>query len=94
MSRQASHALRGVWQWPEAGDIGRRTPFRVRELAGMVEKIAGNQCALALGFDHHADMPRRVSRRWHQSYLRANLLVLLNEIDQARIEDRHNQIGE
>ena len=29
-------------------DTRRRTPFRVRELAGMVEKVAGNQCALAL----------------------------------------------
>src|SRR5262249_6414407 len=47
--------------------VGRRRPFRMRDLAGVVHEIAGDQRFLAFGPDDEADMSRRVARRRHEA---------------------------
>lgn len=59
-------------------------PVRMRELARMMDEVAGYQRFLAARFDKDADMACRVSQRGHQAYLIADAMVGFHQIDQTR----------
>src|SRR5580658_8348843 len=60
----------------------------------MVHHITCDDGLLALRVDEHADMIRRVPGGWQQPYLFADLMLVIDEVDQSCRHDRINGIGE
>ena len=71
-----------------------RRPIRMGHLAGMVGHVAGDHRALAARFDHHADVAGRVPGGRRQADLRRDAVVQLDQLGQARLEDRLDAVAE
>ena len=69
-------------------------PVRVGHLAGMVAHVAGDHRGLAFRLDHHADVAGRMARRGDQPDLRADAVIEIDHLGQARIEDRLDRVGQ
>ena len=71
-----------------------RRPLGMPELAGVVQHVAGDHGALALGLDQHAHVARGVAGGGHQGNLRRDAVVHLDQHGQPAVKNGLYRIGE
>ena len=73
---------------PIRNRVGMAAPARLGELDRVVDHVAGDHRALALGFDRHAHVAGRVARRGLEGDLVGDGVVVGDELVESGVDDR------
>jgi len=60
--------------------VGGNGPFRVRQLAGVVYKVTGNERFFAFGGYFHTHMTNRVAWGWDEPHFASDLFIVADQL--------------